>query len=94
MTTPFAVRDLRPASTVSPNPRHGPATTSCWPTSGASPGSLAREAGYGQVILHTPEAMRIAWGLYERPGFRRSEGLDCSRQGLPVFGFRLRLAKG
>ncbi|HWQ10527.1 MAG TPA: GNAT family N-acetyltransferase [Holophaga sp.] len=51
---------------------------------------LAREAGHTQVVLHTTEAMRIAWGLYERLGFERSEDLDFSQQGLPVFGFRLR----
>jgi hypothetical protein len=36
--------------------------------------------------------MRIAWGLYEKLGFVRSEDLDFSQQGLPVFGFRLKLA--
>ena len=55
---------------------------------------LAREQGHAQVILHTTEAMRIAWGLYERLGFQRSEDLDFSQQGLPVFGFRHRLARG
>lgn len=53
---------------------------------------LARDAGHAQVILHTTQAMRIAWGLYERLGFTRSEDLDFSQQGLPVFGFRLKLA--
>ncbi len=54
---------------------------------------LAREQGHAQVILHTTEAMRIAWGLYERLGFQRSEDLDFAQQGLPVFGFRHRLAQ-
>ena len=53
---------------------------------------LAQEKGHSQVILHTTQAMRIAWGLYERLGFARSEDLDFSQQGLPVFGFRLKLA--
>lgn len=53
---------------------------------------LAREQGHAQVILHTTQAMRIAWGLYERLGFVRSDDLDFSQQGLPVFGFRLTLA--
>jgi hypothetical protein len=35
--------------------------------------------------------MRIAWELYERLGFARSEDLDFSQQGLSVFGFRLAL---
>ena len=52
---------------------------------------LARTRGHHQVILHTTEAMRVAWGLYERLGFRRSEDLDFLQQGLPVFGFRLSL---
>jgi GNAT superfamily N-acetyltransferase len=52
---------------------------------------LAREAGHGQVILHTTQAMQAAWGLYERMGFARSEDLDFLQQGFPVFGFRLRL---
>jgi len=54
---------------------------------------LARDRGHGQVILHTTQAMRIAWGLYERLGFTRSEELDFSQQGLPVFGFRLSLTQ-
>jgi ribosomal protein S18 acetylase RimI-like enzyme len=52
---------------------------------------LAREAGHDQVILHTTQAMQIAWGLYESLGFARSGDLDFSQQGLPVFGFRLKL---
>jgi ribosomal protein S18 acetylase RimI-like enzyme len=52
---------------------------------------LAREAGHSQVILHTTQAMGIAWALYERMGFARSEDLDFLQEGFPVFGFRLRL---
>lgn len=52
---------------------------------------LAREQGHAQVILHTTQAMQIAWGLYERLGFKRSEDLDFSQQELPVYGFRLQL---
>lgn len=53
---------------------------------------LARAQGHGAVILHTTESMRIAWGLYERLGFVRSEELDFAQQGLAVYGFRLPLA--
>ena len=53
---------------------------------------LAREAGHAQVILHTTQAMQVAWGLYERLGFVRSGDLDFSQQGLPVYGFRLALS--
>lgn len=52
---------------------------------------LAREKGHSQVILHTTRAMQVAWSLYERLGFVRSEDLDFSQQGLPVYGFRLKL---
>lgn len=55
---------------------------------------LARAQGHGQVILHTTEAMRVAWGLYERLGFTRSEDLDFSQQELQVYGFRLPLTGG
>jgi ribosomal protein S18 acetylase RimI-like enzyme len=52
---------------------------------------LARKAGHAEVFLHTTQAMQIAWRLYESLGFVRSEELDFSQLGLPVFGFRLRL---
>jgi ribosomal protein S18 acetylase RimI-like enzyme len=54
---------------------------------------LARACGHAQVILHTTQAMRIAWGLYERLGFVRSEDLDFSQGDLRVFGFRLPLSR-
>lgn len=54
---------------------------------------LARERGHREVILHTTEAMRLAWGMYERLGFVRSEDLDFTQQGLPVYGFRLDLER-
>jgi len=54
---------------------------------------LAQEKGHAQVILHTTQAMRVAWGLYERLGFERSEDLDFLQGDLPVYGFRLPLAK-
>jgi ribosomal protein S18 acetylase RimI-like enzyme len=52
---------------------------------------LARESGHAQVILHTTQAMQVAWGLYERLGFVRDGELDFAQEGLPVFGFRLSL---
>lgn len=54
---------------------------------------LARDRGHAQVILHTTQAMQVAWRLYEQLGFTRSEDLDFSQQGLPVFGFRLPLTR-
>lgn len=52
---------------------------------------LAREKGHSEVVLHTTQAMQIAWELYQRLGFARSEDLDFSQEGLSVFGFRLQL---
>ena len=52
---------------------------------------LARDRTHSQVILHTTEAMRVAWGLYLKLGFERSADLDFLQEQLPVFGFRLRL---
>jgi GNAT superfamily N-acetyltransferase len=52
---------------------------------------LARDSGHSQVILHTTQAMRVAWRLYEKLGFERSPDLDFSQEELPVFGFRLLL---
>jgi GNAT superfamily N-acetyltransferase len=53
----------------------------------------AREQGRSQVILHTTAAMTVAWTLYGKLGFMRSEDLDFLQDDLPVFGFRLQLAK-
>jgi ribosomal protein S18 acetylase RimI-like enzyme len=52
---------------------------------------LARQSGHSQVILHTTKAMQLAWGMYEKLGFVRSEDLDFSQQQLQVYGFRLTL---
>ena len=41
------------------------------------------------VILHTTQAMEIAWEMYQRMGFRRSPDLDFSQGDLADFGFRL-----
>jgi len=54
---------------------------------------IARAARRAEVILHTTEAMLIAWRLYETLGFVRSEDLDFRQLGLAVFGFRLRLKR-
>jgi DNA-binding MarR family transcriptional regulator/ribosomal protein S18 acetylase RimI-like enzyme len=44
-----------------------------------------------QVIIHTTKAMQLAWKMYERLGFRRSEDLDFMQGTLAVYGFRLLL---
>lgn len=51
----------------------------------------ARNSGRSQVILHSTKAMEVAWRLYEKLEFRRSEDLDFMQEQLPVFGFRLSL---
>jgi len=53
--------------------------------------ALAKDAGHRQVILHTTQAMQVAWAMYEGLGFVRSDDLDFLQEGLPVFGFRLLL---
>jgi hypothetical protein len=44
------------------------------------------------VIIHTTSAMKVAWGMYARLGFKRSPDLDFMQEALQVFGFRLPLA--
>ena len=56
--------------------------------------NLARENNHTHVILHTTQAMKIAWQLYENLGFQRALDLDFMQQQLPVFGFRLKLNQG
>jgi GNAT superfamily N-acetyltransferase len=51
---------------------------------------LAKASGHRQVIIHTTDAMKIAWGMYERLGFERSPDLDFMQEQLQVFGFRLK----
>jgi ribosomal protein S18 acetylase RimI-like enzyme len=53
--------------------------------------ALARGNGHDQVILHTTQAMQIAWSLYQRMGFERSVDLDFCEEGFRIFGFRLKL---
>jgi len=52
---------------------------------------LAKSQGHSQVILHTTQAMQVAWGLYQKLGFEPSIDLDFVQGKLAVFGFRLRL---
>ena len=49
----------------------------------------AREHQTKQVIIHTTNAMQVAWKMYENLGFKRSKDLDFMQEKLPVFGFRL-----
>jgi len=49
----------------------------------------ARKSGHDYLYIHTTEAMKLAWGMYERLGFERYEYLDFIQKGFPVYGFRL-----
>jgi GNAT superfamily N-acetyltransferase len=51
---------------------------------------LAKETNQKQLIIHSTKAMQIAWKMYEKIGFKRSEDLDFLQGNLPVYGFRLR----
>ena len=44
-----------------------------------------------QLIIHSTLAMKTAWEMYEKLGFKRSEDLDFMQGELAVFGFRLPL---
>lgn len=52
---------------------------------------IAKEKNHTQVILHTTNAMKVAWGLYDRMGFKRFPKIDFVMNGFPVFGFNLLL---
>lgn len=52
---------------------------------------LARDKQHNQVILHTTQYMKAAWGLYEKMGFNRFEEIDFLQEELPVYGFNLKL---
>ncbi|ALD20141.1 GNAT family N-acetyltransferase [Hymenobacter sp. DG25A] len=53
----------------------------------------ASEQRRRQLIIHSTKAMQIAWKMYEGLGFQRAEELDFMQGNLPVFGFRLPLAR-
>ena len=52
---------------------------------------LAKEQKQEQIVIHSTKAMQIAWGMYEKLGFKRSEDLDFKKGGLTIYGFRLLL---
>lgn len=52
---------------------------------------LAKEEGHEHLIIHTTDAMKTAWGMYERIGFKRALDLDFLQEDFPVYGFRLKL---
>lgn len=51
-----------------------------------------RQLGYGQLIIHSTEAMKTAWQLYLKLGFERTPALDFSWDGYGVYGFKLSIS--
>ncbi len=52
---------------------------------------LAKFEKQEQIVIHSTNAMQIAWSMYEKIGFKRSEDLDFKKGNLTVYGFRLLL---
>ncbi|MEM8508445.1 MAG: bifunctional helix-turn-helix transcriptional regulator/GNAT family N-acetyltransferase [Bacteroidota bacterium] len=50
-----------------------------------------KESNAAHLIIHTTRAMKTAWHMYEKLGFKRAEDLDFMQGNLGVFGFRLRV---
>jgi len=48
----------------------------------------AKNQKQSQMIIHTTNAMKPAWKMYEAIGFKRSDDLDFSQDDLKVFGLR------
>jgi GNAT superfamily N-acetyltransferase len=51
----------------------------------------AKELKSNQLIIHTTNAMKPAWKMYETIGFKRSIDLDFFHGKLEVFGFRYKI---
>ncbi len=49
----------------------------------------AKALHQNNLVIHTTNSMQIAWGMYEKLGFKRATDLDFLQGELPVFGFRL-----
>lgn len=56
--------------------------------------SKAKNSNRDKIVIHSTKAMQVAWKMYEKLGFARSEDLDFMQGELPVFGFRLLLKSG
>ena len=52
---------------------------------------IAKAEQQEQLLIHSTKAMQIAWSMYEKLGFKRSEDLDFNKGELGVYGFRLKL---
>jgi len=52
---------------------------------------IAKTEQQEQLVIHSTKAMQIAWGMYEKLGFKRSKDLDFKKGELDIYGFRLKL---
>lgn len=55
--------------------------------------SKARTTTSDYLIIHTTNAMKIAWKMYDKMQFKRAKDLDFFVGDLGVFGFRYALKK-
>ena len=53
--------------------------------------SKAKTSTADYLIIHTTNAMKIAWKMYDHMGFQRAKDLDFTVGALEVFGFRFPL---
>jgi len=51
----------------------------------------SKKSSAEHLIIHTTNAMQVAWKMYEKLGFERATDLDFLQESFPVFGFRLAL---
>ncbi len=51
----------------------------------------AKKINQNNLFIHSTASMKIAWGMYERLGFKRYKEIDFMQEDLPVFGFKLSL---
>lgn len=49
----------------------------------------AKNLNQNNLFIHSTASMKIAWGMYERLGFKRYKKIDFMQEDLPVFGFKL-----
>lgn len=51
----------------------------------------AKDEGFEYLVIHSTKSMMVAWKMYERIGFNRFPDIDFEKNGVSVYGFRLRL---
>lgn len=51
----------------------------------------AKEQKQNHLYIHSTKSMKIAWGMYERLGFKRCSEIDFTQDDFTVYGFKLSL---